>query len=308
MSLVEERSELIFCYDIKDANPNGDPLDGNKPRLDEETGENLVTDVRLKRTIRDYLFEYKEYNNEKEKDIFVRETVYDEKNKYIKDGKRRSKDFEEDKEKILNTCIDIRLFGGVLPLNKDSITYTGPVQFQMGRSMHKVNQEYIKGTGAFASGDKKMQATFREEHLLSYSFINFYGIINETAAKYTKLTEDDIKLLLEGMWEGTKNLISRSKFGQIPRLLIKVNYNIKGFYIGDLNKTIKLVSEKRDEEIRGIEDFKLDFTVFKKLIDKYNDKISSIEYKIDERLEITCNGEEKKLKEVLGDKGKEIEY
>ena len=62
------RSELLFLYDITDANPNGDPMDENKPRLDEETGINLVTDVRLKRTIRDYLHETKSQN------IFVRKS------------------------------------------------------------------------------------------------------------------------------------------------------------------------------------------------------------------------------------------
>ena len=53
------RSEILFLYDISDANPNGDPLDDNKPRLDEETEINIVTDVRLKRTIRDYLHDFK---------------------------------------------------------------------------------------------------------------------------------------------------------------------------------------------------------------------------------------------------------
>jgi CRISPR-associated protein Csh2 len=308
MSILDKRSEIIFCYDIKDANPNGDPLDSNKPRIDEETGENLVTDVRLKRTVRDYFFDFKDHNGQGDKDIFVREIVYDDKNGFINDGKRRSKDFEEDKENILNTCIDIRLFGGVLPLNKDSITFTGPVQFQMGRSMHKVNQQYIKGTGAFASGDKKKQATFREEHMLSYSFINFYGIINENAAKHTKLTEEDITLLMEGIWEGTKNLISRSKFGQMPRLLVKVNYGTKGFYIGDLNKSLKLISDKQDEEIRGIDDFQLDITEFKRLMDKYQNKIESIEYKFDDRINFILNGETVNFEEVLGDKKKEIQY
>lgn len=69
---IEKRSELLFCYDVTDANPNGDPLDSNKPRIDEETNINFVTDVRLKRTIRDYLYSYKGYNGEVDKDIFVR--------------------------------------------------------------------------------------------------------------------------------------------------------------------------------------------------------------------------------------------
>ena len=308
MSLVTKRSEIIFCYDIKDANPNGDPLDSNKPRVDEETGENLVTDVRVKRTVRDFLFEYKGHNVDGEKDIFVREIVYDKEKGFINDGKKRAKNFQEEADKILNSCIDIRLFGGVLPLSNDSITFTGPIQLQMGRSMHKVNQQYIKGTGAFAFGEGKKQATFREEHMLSYSFINFYGIVNENAAKHTKLTNEDVNEFLEGLWEGTKNLISRSKFGQMPRLLIKVNYNANGFYIGDINKSIKLLSEKNDEELRGVEDFKVDFTELARLLEKYSDKIENIEYKVDDRLQIVKNGDKFDIEKLLEGKMIEIKY
>lgn len=308
MSLVTKRSEIIFCYDIKDANPNGDPLDSNKPRIDEETGENLVTDVRVKRTVRDFLFEYKGHNGSNGKDIFVRETYENEEKGFIKDGKGRAKDFKEEAQTILDSCIDIRLFGGVLPLSNDSITFTGPIQLQMGRSMHKVNPQYIKGTGAFASGKEKKQATFREEYMLSYSFINFYGIVNENAAKYTKLQNEDVNEFLEGLWEGTKNLISRSKFGQMPRLLIKVNYNANGFYIGDINKSVKLVSEKNDEELRGVEDFKLDFTELARLLEKYSDKIENIEYKVDDRLKVVKNGDKFDIEKLLEGKMVEIKY
>ncbi len=307
-NLVKNRSEIIFCYDIKDANPNGDPLDSNKPRIDEETGINLVTDVRLKRTIRDYFFEYKGHNGANDKDIFVRETFSDKEKGFIKDGKGRAKDFKENADEIIKKCIDIRMFGGVLPLSNDSITFTGPVQFQMGRSMHKVNPSYIKGTGAFASSDGKKQATFREEYMLSYSFINFYGIINENAAQYTKLSEEDIKLLMEGIWEGTKNLISRSKFGQMPRMLIKVNYNAEGFYIGDINKGIKIKSEKSDEVLRGVEDFQIDISELKSLLEKNKDKILSIEYKVDDRLKIISNENIMNFKDLLSGKMIEITY
>ena len=54
MSTVTNRSEILFIYHVKDANPNGDPLDENKPRTDPDTGVATVTDVRIKRTIRDY--------------------------------------------------------------------------------------------------------------------------------------------------------------------------------------------------------------------------------------------------------------
>ena len=83
MSKIENRSEILFLYDIENANPNGDPNDENKPRIDEETGKNIVTDVRLKRTIRDYLM----VNGH---DIFVREKTYDNEGD-IQEAKLRAK-------------------------------------------------------------------------------------------------------------------------------------------------------------------------------------------------------------------------
>ena len=110
----------------------------------------------------------------------------------------------------------MRLFGATIPLARDSVTVTGPVQFAMGHSLHKTSIQFIKGTGAFASGEGKGKKTFSEEYVVPYSLIGFYGIINENAAKHTKLTVEDVDLLTEGMWEGTKNLISRSKMDKLP--------------------------------------------------------------------------------------------
>jgi len=300
------RQEILFLYDIKDANPNGDPLDSNKPRIDEETGINIVTDVRIKRNVRDYLFNYKEYNGTNGKDIFVRETILDEKNKYIKDGKNRAKDFKENADEIIKSCIDIRLFGGVLPLEKSSITFTGPVQFQMGRSLHKVEIKHIKGTGAFASNAKSKQSTFREEYILPYSLIAFHGMVNENAAKHTKLTDEDINLLMDGLWNGTKNLISRSKFGQMPRLLLKINYNKEGFFIGELDKFVKIISDKRDEELRDLSEFSLDVSLLKNKLDKYKESIESIDYSIDDRLQLVIGEKNILIGELLDGKMKEI--
>lgn len=271
------RSEILFLYDIQNNNPNGDPLDSNKPRMDEETGFNLVTDVRLKRTIRDYLYKFKGYNENNGKDIFVR-TITNE-DKSIQDGKNRANNFNNDPTKILQNCIDIRLFGGVIPLPKDSITFTGPVQFKMGRSLHQVEIQYIKGTGAFASASGKKQQTFREEYILPYSLIGFYGIINENAGEKTNLTDDDIDLLIEAMWEGTKNLISRSKVGQNPQLLIKVDYKQNESHIGGLEQAINIKSDKDDLELRSTNDFSL---YIQKLIDIFEtnqNKIETIFYK-----------------------------
>lgn len=299
MNQLENKSELLFLYDVTDANPNGDPLDENKPRIDEETGQNIVTDVRLKRTIRDYLFDYKGYNGEKERDIFVRE-IETEPGK-IQDGKARARDFNEQRDEILKKCIDVRLFGGTIPLEKDSITLTGPVQFKMGRSLHPVVMKHIQGTGAFASKAGLKQATFREEDILFYSLIAFHGIINPAAAKHSQLTEEDIKLLLEGMWEGTKNLISRSKFGQMPRLLLKINYNSPRFFIGDLDRQISIKTDKPVEQLREISHLSVNVSLLKESLKKYKEKIVSLEYLADSRLTLFADDNNITIDELCHD-------
>jgi len=304
---IESRSEIVFLYDVTYANPNGDPMEENKPRIDEETGINIVTDVRLKRTIRDYFLTLIEGGDDrvKEQDVFIKE-VRDEEG-YLYDAKTRAKDFLKKegkfsemkkaiKNEICSKCIDVRLFGGVIPLElkvsgkskseKGSITLTGPVQFRFGRSLHRVDLKYIQGTGAFAAdyeGKKSMQFTFREEYVLPYSLICFYGLINENAAKTTGLTEDDVELLMEGMWNGTKNLITRSKAGQMPRFLMRVVYEKKNFHIGDLDKMIKLVTEIDEEKIRDISEVKIDISELVNTLKKHKDKIKKIEFKVDDR-------------------------
>lgn len=312
---IANRSELVFLYDLKDANPNGDPLDENKPRIDEETGINLVTDVRLKRTIRDYLYKFKK------QEIFVREIETGE--GHIQDAKLRAEDFlvrdgakigKSDlsisemkniiEENVLAKCIDVRLFGLTLPIEKDSknkssITHTGPVQFKMGRSLHRVFTKHFRGTGAFASKKDVKQKTFREEDFLPYSLICFYGIVNENAAKETKLTEDDVELLLDGVWNGTKNLISRSKAGQVPRLLLKVNYSENNYHIGDLNNMLKLSLDVPEDEIRDISQVKLDVTELMNALGRNKGMIRDIDYRIDDRVKVLYNKEEKTLEDCL---------
>jgi len=202
----------------------------------------------------------------------------------------RAGNFDNDPKSILSKCIDIRLFGGVIPLKEDSITYTGPVQFKMGRSLHRVSMKHIKGTGAFASKEGSKQSTFREEDILPYSLILFYGIINENAAKHTHLTEDDVKLLLDGTWNGTKSLISRTKAGQVPRLLVKVNYSRENYHIGDLDKMLKLTTEMPHESIRGTEDFKIDITGLVMKLAAEKGSIRDIEIRADDRLSFCKDG------------------
>jgi CRISPR-associated protein Csh2 len=179
-----------------------------------------------------------------------------------------------------------------LPLDSGSVILTGPVQFRVGRSLNKVELVRIKGTGAFASKAGADQNTFREEYILPYSFITFYGLANENAAKDTGLTVKDLALLYDGLWNGTKNLISRSKIGQTPRLLLAVTYKENNYHIGDLDKalTLKPASELKEEQVRDVSDFTLDVSDLLDLLREKADKILNVAVKADPRLHFSANG------------------
>lgn len=292
MGLVNSRSEIIFLYDTTDMNPNGDPMDENKPRIDEEVGINIVTDVRLKRTIRDYLAYYEK------QDVFIL-PVKDEKGN-IKTKDERLKKYKNDPE-LLKTCVDVRMFGVTAAVKDGVITYTGPVQFKFGRSMHRVDMKYIKGTTIIPAKKDSRQGTFTEKYILPYSLICFYGVVNENLARVQDLNlkNEDIEFLLKGMWNGTKNLMSNSKMGQMPRVLLQVVYKEKNFQIGELEKRIKLKKYKQDESIRDIEDVSVDITKFIDVINKYQDVIEKIKYKVDDRVSFIYKDEKKEFDEIL---------
>lgn len=307
--IVSNRSELVFLYDIKDANPNGDPLDENKPRIDEETEVNIVTDVRLKRTIRDYL------HNFKKQDIFIIEEIKEDGTQKTREERIRELKIatKGDEKILLNKYIDLRLFGATIALAGEekgtrgrSITWIGPVQFRFGRSLHKVETRTIKGTSVMPSREQVTRGTFIETQILSYSLICFYGIVNENAARATGLTEEDINLLLDGLWNGTKNLITRSKIGQVPRFLIRVIYKDKHYHIGDLDKKIRLVkldSTKDDKAIGNISEIKLDITELINALKQNKEKIEKIEYEVNSDVVFVVDKDENNGKEdVKGDK------
>ena len=282
-NIITSRSELIFLYDVKYANPNGDPMDANRPRIDEDSKHCLVTDVRLKRTIRDYLIR-NGYSGENGSvgDVFIR----DEDGKPVT-GAKRGQSYK-DRDEFVKKFIDVRLFGGVSAVEKKKFNFTGPVQFGMGRSLHPVRENFIKGTGAFATKEGAEQKTFREEYNISYGLIGFHGIINENAAIHTGLTNDDMNVFLNGIWTGTKELISRSKKGHMPRLLIKIDYQ-PGFYIGDLIESLSLgiKGEKEAEQLEDVTDYTLQTEALNEILEKHQDKIIAVGVKKDDRLELS---------------------
>jgi len=297
--IITKRSEIVFLYDIKDSNPNGDPLDENKPRIDEESMLNIVTDVRLKRTVRDYLYNFRN------QEVFVLGVNKEDGTLKTKE-ERMAKLQIESGEDMINKCVDIRLFGATAAVKKNTITFTGPVQFKIGRSLHKVQLKFIKGTTVYPSDKGKDQGTFTEMYVLPYSLIGFYGIINENAAKHTKLTKNDIDLLIDALWNGTKNLISRSKVGQMPRLLLKVNYSEQNYHIGDLNALLELKSNLRDEEIRDIADYTIDAINFLAALYANKDKIADIDLIFDDRLTFNRDTEQIDLAKELTKQGLKV--
>lgn len=289
MNPVKNRSEILFVYDVKWANPNGDPLDENRPRFDEETSKLFVTDVRLKRTVRDYLAEC--YN----------ETLWVTGEAVVPE--ERVKELKiEDVSDACQKCIDIRLFGAVIPQSKKGAmesSITGPVQFRYGTSLHRVKLMTVQGTAAFATKDSK-QRSFREDQLVPYALIAFYGVINQNSAKFTGLTEEDVSKLLEGIWLGTKNLITRSKMEHNPRLLMRIVYKEGvNYHSGELDYLVKVASEKEDEEIRDVSELRLDVTDLKERLCSLKNKIEKIEYNVDKRLKLVEKGEEKTFEGIF---------
>jgi CRISPR-associated protein Csh2 len=320
-SPVETRTEILFLYDITDANPNGDPNDENRPRIDVETGKAKVSDVRLKRTIRDYLYHYAGHDGKDGNDIFCREK--EKADGTIQEGKDRAEDFAGAKKfdsvlakraaiqtDVLAKCIDVRMFGATIPVSEtkknekgSSVTLTGPVQFAMGTSLHKVEPRFVKGTGAFASGQGAQQKTFREEYVLPYALISFYGIVNQQAAKTTKLSSADVEQLFEGIWYGTKNLITRSKIGQRPLLLLLVEYKKEhaNSYIGRLDRFLTVTTKDgtRDEVLREVGEITLALGSLKSALEEKKEKIVRLRFAWDERLPLS-----EKPSQDSNDKGK----
>jgi len=216
----EKRREYLFLYTVKDANPNGNPLEENHPRYDEDTQQALASDVRIKRTVRDQWLR-KDFN------VFI-------------DGETKTlrKRFEELKEstkkesgrEVLGECIDTRLFGATFALGKESFAWIGPVQFKWARSLHAATFEFIQGTSAFAtegSGEEsqeKQQRSFRNEYKVPFALMSVYGLANQHASKQTGATENDLQALSNSLWEGTDNLITRSKNEHKSRFLMEITY------------------------------------------------------------------------------------
>jgi len=284
---IKNRGELVFLYDVRDANPNGDPDNANYPRMDEETGENIVTDLRLKRTIRDFWMsrgeevlvraETDEKGNRKSMADLVRDFLG------IKAVDKKKK--EETQSRILDelpkTYIDVRAFGAAVTLEGANLQITGAAQFGLGRSLNKPNVKSLTITTTLSSGTEKGQGTIGEYHIVDYSLIRFHGIISEINARVTGFSESDLEKLFTAMWDGTLQLNTRSKFNHTSRLLIYTQMKPGKPQIGDLDLSVRLYG---DDNPKSIEEVQLDISELLDRIKVFKDDIDTITVKINDEL------------------------
>ena len=244
----KKRREFVFLYTIKDANPNGNPLEENHPRWDEDTEQVLVSDVRVKRTIRDEWVREGKY-------VFIDGEPKTLKNRFEELKKEIGKDTGRE---IMGECIDTKLFGVTFALGDESFSWSGPVQLKWGRSLNACHFEFIQGTSAFATegrgGSEKQQRSFRNEYKVPFALIAVYGIANQNAAVTTGATEEDLDNLASALWKGTDNLITRSKHEHKSRYYLEIQYK-EGYdhKIGSLDEKLKLLSVSGEEMQRDAE-------------------------------------------------------
>ncbi|ABO35080.1 CRISPR-associated protein, Csh2 family [Methanococcus maripaludis C5] len=254
VSNIITNSEILFIYDAEKTNPNGDMDNQNKPRMDWDTNTNLVSDVRLKRYIRDY---FEKYLGE---EIFITENA--------KDSKDRAKQLDSNKKQHTD-LIDVRLFGAVFAEEGSNSHISGPVQFNWGYSLNEVElQESTTITSSFSSG-----TGVGKDYRVKYSVIAFNGAINGNAAKTSTLSEKDIVLLDEAILNSIPLCRTRSKIGQTPRLYIRVCLKDEKSYLDDLREYISLKNKKN---LNNVLDVELNISNLIGYLKKNTEKISEI--------------------------------
>jgi len=305
---IEHNSEILFLYDARMCNPNGDPDEENRPRMDYDSGRNLVSDVRLKRYLRDYWLTWaaeawtaKPWEYPVPQDVWVRtvdgatvsakqriEGLAGEyakaKGLDAKKAKQAAKD-PDFRRWLLEHLIDIRIFGATIPIGAaqeggagSHITYTGPVQFSWGYSLNKV--ELLPSStisSHFAGrerGEKSEHGTFGKDWRVKYSFLAFYGVVSVWRAKETGLMGKDVRVLGHSLINALPLMATtRSKIGQAPRFLLRVEYVDDTIFLGDFRTRLRLAQA---EGLESIADVEMDFGDLLDLLTRHAQSIHRI--------------------------------
>lgn len=240
MSTIENRYDFVYLFDCQDGNPNGDPDSDNKPRTDPQTHHGLVTDVCLKRKIRDYVLCAKSLAGSVEKgyDIFVlggmsleqrQKLAYDNLKEEIewKGDKTPKGDIEKASQWMCGNFFDVRTFGAVMSTKEYNCGQVrGPVQITFARSIDKILPLDHTITRVAYTKEEKREASSGSTEMggkftIPYGLYLAHGYINPVFAAKTGFGDGDLKLL----WQALRNLF------ELDRSAARGTMAARGLYI-----------------------------------------------------------------------------
>ena len=213
---IKNRYDFVYLFDVKDGNPNGDPDAGNLPRIDAETGLGLVTDVCLKRKVRNFIQVTKECAEGY--DIFIKEKAIlneqiekaheEESVKGLQGGDKT----DATRRIMCRRFYDVRAFGAVMTTGKNAGQVRGPIQLTFARSISPVAPAEHSIT-RMAVTDKKDESktgdnrTMGRKANIPYGLYLCNGFISANLAKQTGFTEEDLALF----WEALRNMFDNDR-------------------------------------------------------------------------------------------------
>lgn len=292
---IMKSRDLLFIFDARDCNPNAERLSGMEgPRIDPFTNKALISDVCLKRMIRDYFLKTLDSDTD---NVLVRQAfVYTSdgqvpmKKTLLKDlGYNKDELKEKTREELINLIqnrfIDHRLFGSIFYVQRELFQTTGPIQFENSFSLNIPEVLKFSITSTLASESGKGAGSIGKYYALDYAIFLVHGISKESLAKLSGATEQDAIKLYKGMWEGIKSKTTRTKFQQLPRLLISVIPKDFRLQIPHLKDSITL----QKKEPKCFKDCVLNLDLFLEKIEKFKEQIDKIEYIADPDLSYENN-------------------
>ncbi|MGD9714912.1 MAG: type I-C CRISPR-associated protein Cas7/Csd2 [Lautropia sp.] len=218
MTAISHRYEFVYLFDVINGNPNGDPDAGNLPRLDPETNRGLVTDVALKRKIRNYValaregqagyaiyMQEKSVLNNQHKQAYAALGIEHEAKKLPKDeGKAR-----ELTAWMCRNFFDVRAFGAVMTTEVNAGQVRGPVQIAFASSVEPVLPMEVSITRVAVTNEKDLEKerTMGRKHILPYGLYRAHGFVSAKLAERTGFSEDDLQLL----WQSLVNLFEHDR-------------------------------------------------------------------------------------------------
>lgn len=215
MKELKNRIDFVYMFDVQDGNPNGDPDAGNLPRVDAETGMGLVTDVCLKRKVRNYVQVAR--NQEDGYDIFIKEkavlnTLIDKAHDDVE--VKTAKDKTEAARRFMcKNYFDIRTFGAVMSTWKNAGQVRGPIQLTFARSVDPVATAEHSITRMAVATEKEADKqeggnrTMGRKATVPYGLYVCHGFVSANLAQQTGFSEDDLALF----WEALKNMFDTDR-------------------------------------------------------------------------------------------------